>query len=717
MKGLSSAISLSPMPQTKPNNKPRVSINDIVNAPNKKVKLTSPRSLLALQIAGLTIEDLLFIPFNTFVNNYPETKQFPKQMQEKLYIFYEKHRIEKINEVKKIYDDMREKELKRTCYSEGYNSSKVMTNRSQSQSSMINNDMKRLNQMKAKNEQEILNMIQNEINKELILKRAEEKIMIQKEIQKRHQEEMRIKKEEEQAKKEKIEYEKRQKEIEEEKRIEMLEKERIEKEQERYRKEKEEEEKRMKELKIKQEEEERKKREAQEAIEQRREEERIQIEKRQKELELKTKERQEHLELQRFFKIKENERKNMLKQEKMAKSRKNLESKLTQIRMEYIKKEEEAKIKKEHYDKIKQERIQKQKEDALKKAEMIKQIQIRNKSLEKEKIEKFNEKQRQIELKRAQLAEELEKEKKEKNKKNKVKKEKCKQSLEKNEKRIQQQQEIVLKKIEAKDETLKKVLQERDNIMLQKKENQLIKNFLKDENLRRINLKESFLKETTLTQLIERDKKIEELKQQKMQLYIDRKKLQKDIAEKKNEYSTVIQLILQKQSLDQDSIKPLKDLFPNNPRFEYLISQLKREKPQTFLTSTVKHRNINKSNSFLIKKTNSLNSESGIHRNKSSTELHITHKSTNASTIEEKVNDYKKLLNKELVNLIEKEHIKEEERKRFFSSIVDQKEKKYYSKLYEKQRAEANRQIVELNEVNERKAIMYSIKLKRETNQ
>ena len=592
-----------------------------------------------------------------------------------------------------------------------------MTNRSQSQSSMINNDMKRLNQMKAKNEQEILNMIQNEINKELILKRAEEKIMIQKEIQKRHQEEMRIKKEEEQAKKEKIEYEKRQKEIEEEKRIEMLEKERIEKEQERYRKEKEEEEKRMKELKIKQEEEERKKREAQEAIEQRREEERIQIEKRQKELELKTKERQEYLELQRFFKIKENERKNMLKQEKMAKSRKNLESKLTQIHMEYIKKEEEAKIKKEHYDKIKQERIQKQKEDALKKAEMIKQIQIRNKSLEKEKIEKFNEKQRQIELKRAQLAEELEKEKKEKNKKNKVKKEKCKQSLEKNEKRIQQQQEIVLKKIEAKDETLKKVLQERDNIMLQKKENQLIKNFLKDENLRRINLKESFLKETTLTQLIERDKKIEELKQQKMQLYIDRKKLQKDIAEKKNEYSTVIQSILQKQSLDQDSIKPLKDLFPNNPRFEYLISQLKREKPQTFLTSTVKHRNINKSNSFLIKKTNSLNSESGIHRNKSSTELHITHKSTNASTIEEKVNDYKKLLNKELVNLIEKEHIKEEERKRFFSSIVDPKEKTYYSKLYEKQRAEANRQIVELNEVNERKAIMYSIKLKRETNQ
>ena len=124
----------------------------------------------------------------------------------------------------------------------------------------------------------------------------------------------------------------------------------------------------------------------------------------------------------------------------------------------------------------------------------------------------------------------------------------------------------------------------------------------------------------------------------------------------------------------------------------------------------------NKSNSFLMKKTISSNSESGIHRNKSSTELHITHKSTNASTIEEKVNDYKKLLNKELVNLIEKEHTKEEERQRFFSSITDPKEKKYYTKLYEKQRAEANRQIVELNEVNERKAIMYSIKLKRETN-
>ena len=97
------------MPQTKPNNKPKISINDILNEPNKNIKITSPRSLLSLQIAGLTIEDLIFISFNTFVNNYPETKKFPKQTQEKLYTFYEKHRIEKINEVKKIYDDIKEK--------------------------------------------------------------------------------------------------------------------------------------------------------------------------------------------------------------------------------------------------------------------------------------------------------------------------------------------------------------------------------------------------------------------------------------------------------------------------------------------------------------------------------------------------------------------------------------------------------------------------------
>ena len=41
MKGLSSAISLSPMPQTKPNNKPKISINDILNEPNKNIKITS----------------------------------------------------------------------------------------------------------------------------------------------------------------------------------------------------------------------------------------------------------------------------------------------------------------------------------------------------------------------------------------------------------------------------------------------------------------------------------------------------------------------------------------------------------------------------------------------------------------------------------------------------------------------------------------------------
>ena len=83
-------------------------------------------------------------------------------------------------------------------------------------STSVNNDIKQLEQMKAKNELELLNMLQNEVNKELLLKEAERKIQRQKEKFLQYQKELQQRAEEENRKKEKVEQERLKKQQEEE---------------------------------------------------------------------------------------------------------------------------------------------------------------------------------------------------------------------------------------------------------------------------------------------------------------------------------------------------------------------------------------------------------------------------------------------------------------------------------------------------------------------
>ena len=107
-------------------------------------------------------------------------------MQIKRFDFYETHRKNKIKEVIELREKIIEKEQKKLSYSEELNkSSLTLSSQNKKRSTWVNNDIKRLEKIKAKNETELLNMIQNEIKKKLIVKRAEEKIQIQREIQKK----------------------------------------------------------------------------------------------------------------------------------------------------------------------------------------------------------------------------------------------------------------------------------------------------------------------------------------------------------------------------------------------------------------------------------------------------------------------------------------------------------------------------------------------------
>ena len=87
-----------------------ININDFQYNIDKKIAITSPKSLLALKICGYKQEDLYKLSFTEFIKAYPEIKNISKEFQENRYFFYENNRKDKIFKViktrQKIIDEM-----------------------------------------------------------------------------------------------------------------------------------------------------------------------------------------------------------------------------------------------------------------------------------------------------------------------------------------------------------------------------------------------------------------------------------------------------------------------------------------------------------------------------------------------------------------------------------------------------------------------------------
>jgi len=67
-----------------------------------KPRLNSPRSLEAIDKLGYDNDELLFLDFKTFKLKNTDINNLSKITQKARYDYYEKHRLEKINEVLKV---------------------------------------------------------------------------------------------------------------------------------------------------------------------------------------------------------------------------------------------------------------------------------------------------------------------------------------------------------------------------------------------------------------------------------------------------------------------------------------------------------------------------------------------------------------------------------------------------------------------------------------
>ena len=229
------------------------SIEDLEKNSNRYIRISTPCSVLALKRTGISQEELYFVPFIEFIQKNPEMRKLSPEIQESRYMFFEGHRKEKIQEIKKVRNQIKNDNNSITRNNSFLNKSANLTfDHNKLFSTSVNNDIKQLEQMKAKNELELLNMLQNEVNKELLLKEAERKIQRQKEKFLQYQKELQQRAEEENRKKEKVEQERLKKQQEEEELAQKLEKERQREMIEKFKKEREDEILREQEMKKKQ---------------------------------------------------------------------------------------------------------------------------------------------------------------------------------------------------------------------------------------------------------------------------------------------------------------------------------------------------------------------------------------------------------------------------------------------------------------------------------
>jgi hypothetical protein len=83
----------------------------------KNQRLTSPLSIKACKLKGVTEEDLRYITLEEYINSHQESKNLPKEFQQERYDNYEQNRRDLIESLKEVRNDLKktlEKQIKRT---------------------------------------------------------------------------------------------------------------------------------------------------------------------------------------------------------------------------------------------------------------------------------------------------------------------------------------------------------------------------------------------------------------------------------------------------------------------------------------------------------------------------------------------------------------------------------------------------------------------------
>ena len=141
---------------------------------NEEINLNSSRTKEAIKLLGYSFDEILYVPFKEYINLNQEIKILPKEFQRKRYNFSENFRqrkLENIKNLKKQIDINKIATISNFKFSKGY----ILNEENISSTAIIDN-INYYNYSKIKNENDLINIIQNKLKKEISKIENENKI-------------------------------------------------------------------------------------------------------------------------------------------------------------------------------------------------------------------------------------------------------------------------------------------------------------------------------------------------------------------------------------------------------------------------------------------------------------------------------------------------------------------------------------------------------------
>ena len=562
-------------PQSAP--KRTISIETYISNPNQSTKLNSPRTLEAIKQLGYSQEDIMYVPISVYATMDQTFRTLPHEMQKRRYETYNELRMNKIKEINEIRNQIEPSKLTIPTSSGQQRSttqrSNVLANENVT-STAINEEKKQFEKMQRKNEMDLINMVEYELKRKIMIKEAEAKMRKQQMKLNDFQREKEAKHQIELAQKEDREKRLLLKQQEEEEENRRRDREKYMKEQMRLKEEAKKERERLRENKRKHEEQEKKRMEFEEKINKMNDEKQQRLYQKMEYLNQKEAYRQMTIEEQRKRKIEENNEKNKKKQEQIQRNMENLQKRLEEQRNNYVMKQEMNEEKKRRLDAKREEEMKQRAENARIRAENTKKVLETDKMIQQEKLDNYNKKQEMIAIKKQELEEINRKKEEERIRRNKEREERIKQILEKNQEIIQNRQMSTLEQIRRREKIAEAQLQKKNQSHMEWSEQNNEKMMLIQDNIRRLNRLNNLQRENTLKWINEKREKIETMKEQKQFMTERLSQIKAQIAKRKEVYDAQFQNMFHKKNIDEKMINKIIQMFPDNPSINALLNRL-----------------------------------------------------------------------------------------------------------------------------------------------
>ena len=153
------------------NNPNQISILHYIENPYLNKIIDSPRTLKSMEYLGCVMDDIYFLTFSEFIENYPEFRRFSKDIQNRIYEFYEDYRLNKIKAINQIRDNIIQNKI-------DINDKKYIGENlpMPTFSSSIKKELLKFEQMKNKDKLDLMKAVELELERLVLLKEEESKI-------------------------------------------------------------------------------------------------------------------------------------------------------------------------------------------------------------------------------------------------------------------------------------------------------------------------------------------------------------------------------------------------------------------------------------------------------------------------------------------------------------------------------------------------------------